>query len=406
MHRIRGVWAFIKRQKKPFKVNMVRVSLNTLLSSLTQQYQSVYIVEKGATPFELGLLNSLGGLAGASISPVSGWFADRYGIKKSLMLGTILTALASFIFAEAPTWAYMIPAMLLFMLATRILMTSCPMVCGSYLKNEERATGMQLCDTLSAVPGIFSPLVAAAIITRFGGLKPEGIRPLYYIQFVGFILVFLFIAKEYNDLPEIRNIKSSVRLFAGMREVLKEGVAVKQWILCMSLSTLSFFTSSTYLPLFIKEVKGGDQYVLGAMATASMLIPLALAIPTGRLADSIGRKKVIYITTFVYCLSLILVIYASNPAFLIFSGFLQGFWMLAGVTQGAMSAELVPTRLLGRWYGLLGVFRGIISVVAPLVGGLIWSAVSPTHVLTFIILAQVLKLFVLWSMIPETLKVS
>jgi len=142
------------------------------------------------------------------------------------------------------------------------------------------------------------------------------------------------------------------------------------------------------------------------MATASMLIPLALAIPTGRLADSIGRKKVIYITTFVYCLSLILVIYASNPAFLIFSGFLQGFWMLAGVTQGAMSAELVPTRLLGRWYGLLGVFRGIISVVAPLVGGLIWSAVSPTHVLTFIILAQVLKLFVLWSMIPETLKVS
>ena len=404
MHRIKGVLDFIKRQKKPFKVNLVRVSFNTFLLSLTRQYQSVYIVEKGATPLELGFLNSLGGLAGASISPVSGWFADKYGIKKGLLLGTFIMALASFIFAEAPNWIYMIPAMLFFMLATRILMTVCPMVCGSYLKNEERATGMQLCDTLSAIPGLFSPLVAAAIIAKFGGLKPEGIRPLYYIQSVGLILVFLFVMKEYSDLPEIRGVKYSVKFLGGIREVLEEGVAVKQWILCSSMSTLSFFISSTYLPLFVKEVKGGDQYVLGAMAAASMVTPLALAIPTGRLADSIGRKKVIYITTLVYCISLVLVIYAFNPAFLIFSGFLQGFWMLAGVTQGAMSAELVPTHLLGRWYGLLGVFGSIISVAAPLLGGVIWSVLSPTHVLTFIILAQALKLLVLWS-IPETLRI-
>ena len=403
MHRIKGVLDFIKRQKKPFKVNLVRVSLNTFLLSLTRQYQSVYIVEKGATPLELGFLNSLGGLAGASISPVSGWFADKYGIKKGLLLGTFIMALASFIFAEAPNWIYMIPAMLFFMLATRILSTVCPMVCGSYLKNEERATGMQLCDTLSAIPGLFSPLVAAAIIAKFGGLKPEGIRPLYYIQSVGLILVFLFVMKEYSDLPEIRGVKHSVKFLKGIREVLEEGVAVKQWILCASMSTLSFFISSTYLPLFVREVKGGDQYVLGAMAAASMVTPLALAIPTGRLADSIGRKKVIYITTLVYCTSLVLVIYASNPAFLIFSGFLQGFWMLAGVTQGAMSAELVPTHLLGRWYGLLGVFGSVISVAAPLLGGVIWSVLSPTHVLTFIILAQALKLLVLWS-IPETLR--
>ena len=404
MHRIKGVLDFIKRQKKPFKVNLVRVSLNTFLLSLTPQYQSVYIVEKGATPLELGFLNSLGGLAGASISPVSGWFADKYGIKKGLLLGTFIMALASFIFAEAPNWIYMIPAMLFFMLATRILSTVCPMVCGSYLKNEERATGMQLCDTLSAVPGLFSPLVAAAIIAKFGGLKPEGIRPLYYIQSVGLILVFLFVMKEYSDLPEIRGIKYSVKFLEGIREVLEEGIAVKQWILCASISTLSFFISSTYLPLFVREVKGGDQYVLGAMAAASMVVPLALAIPTGRLADSIGRKKIIYITTLVYCISLVLVIYAFNPAFLIFSGFLQGFRMLAGVTQGAMSAELVPTHLLGRWYGLLGVFGSVISVAAPLLGGVIWSVLSPTHVLTFIILAQALKLLVLWS-IPETLRI-
>lgn len=403
MHRVKGILAFVKRQKKPFKVNMVRASLQGFLLSLTKQYQSIYIVEKGASPFELGLLNSIGGVASAFISPPTGWLADKYGIKKALLLVTALMALTAFIFAEAPDWISIIPAMLVFMLSTRMVGTVCPMVCGSYLKNEERATGMQLCDTLSAIPSMFSPLIAAAIITKFGGLKPEGIQPLYYIQTLGFVLIFIFVLKEYRDLLERKSIESARGFVSGVREVLDEGAAVKRWILYMSLSTFSLFVSSTYLPLFVKEVKCGDQYVIGAMATASMLVPLLLAIPTGRLADSIGRKKVIYITTIIYCTSIILLIYAPNSTFIIASGILQGFWMLFGVTQGAMSAELVPTHLLGKWYGLLGIFNGIMSVVAPLIGGLIWSVVGPTQVLLSIILAQMLKVTLLWIVIPETL---
>jgi hypothetical protein len=76
--------------------------------------------------------------------------------------------------------------------------------------------------------------------------------------------------------------------------------------------------------------------------------------------------------------------------------------MLIAVTQGAMTAELVPTQLLGRWYGLLGLFRGIISVIAPIMGGVFWVLFTPESIFVFLIFTQILRLLLLLP-VPETL---
>jgi MFS family permease len=163
--------------------------------------------------------------------------------------------------------------------------------------------------------------------------------------------------------------------------------------------------SPVYLPLFAVEIKHADQLILGGIAAASMVAPLSLSIVIGRLADTIGRKKVIYLTTPVYCVSLLLLIYASSSTILLASGVLQGFFMLSAVTQGAMTAELVPTSLLGRWYGLLGLFRGCVTVLAPVIGGVIWGGIGPEYVFFFLIATQLFKLLILMTM-PETLRIS
>jgi len=137
--------------------------------------------------------------------------------------------------------------------------------------------------------------------------------------------------------------------------------------------------------LFVAEIKHADQFVLGGMATASAVVPLLLPIPVGRLADTIGRKKVIYMTTSIYCPSLLILIYALDSTMLLASGVLQGLFILAAVTRGAMTAELVPTSLLGRIYGVLGLFRGLVMILAPIIGGILWSAISPEYVFIFII---------------------
>ena len=51
----------------------------------------------------------------------------------------------------------------------------------------------------------------------------------------------------------------------------------------------------------------------------------------------------VMLMTPIYCASLIFLLYASSNVMLIISGLLNGFYMLAQVTQGAITAELVPT---------------------------------------------------------------
>ena len=53
-------------------------------------------------------------------------------------------------------------------------------------------------------------------------------------------------------------------------------------------------------------------------------------------------------------LSYVTLILAPNNAMLLVAGFLNGFTMLIGQTQTAMGVDLVPTKYMGSWFGLLG----------------------------------------------------
>jgi len=401
---IENLVKFIKRQPKPFRVNMIRAAAGSFLDNLTGQFRSVYILRLGATPFQLGIVTSIAGISGTAIALPTGWLADKHGIRKMFLTAIPLMVLSSLLFAVALDWITTIPAMLLAMLGFQLLGTACPMVCGTYLKSEERATGKQMCDTISAIPTLIAPIVAAGLITKFGGLNAEGIRPLFFLQALGYTLVLGFTYKFYFDTLEMKASSIFSGFTRSIGEVFKIGVAAKPWILYIFLSSTTLYTSVTYLYAFVTEIKHGNEFVVGGMTAASMILPLLISLLLGRAADTFGRKKVLYITIPLYCTSILLLICAPNITTLLISGVLQGFYLLSAVTQGAITAELVPTSLLGRWYGILNLLRGLASVTAPIIGGFIWTTIGPNYVFFFMILTETSKMIILWLAIPETLK--
>jgi len=104
-----------------------------------------------------------------------------------------------------------------------------------------------------------------------------------------------------------------------------------------------------------------------------------------------------------YALSYVLLLYADSPFWLLLSGLFQGFAMLTFITENAMTAEVIPLQLLGSWFGLLGLFRGLASVAGPLLGGLVWSSLNPSAVFYLLIVVGAMKLLLLTAM-PETLR--
>jgi MFS family permease len=291
---------FFRRQRDPFKVNMVKNLVQNFSMGLTQQYQSIYITELGADPLQLGFVTSMGGLANALVTIPAGWLTDRFGIRRILIASLLTTVLGFSMFGVAQSWQFTALALAFTSLSWGVTMVVCPMICGNTLRNDERATGMQICDTITAVPRIIAPIVAAFLITQFGGLGVKGIRPLYWIQVGGLLLAMAIIYRYFKD-PREGQIVEASPILGGLKKVFEEGVMVKRWIVYILLSTFPQFMS-IYIPLYAKEIKGANQFVLGLMDTAYWLVIVLLALPIGMSADRLGRKRAVFILTPLYCL--------------------------------------------------------------------------------------------------------
>lgn len=377
-------FGFFNRQNRSFKTNIPRAATANFLYKLTQPYHSIFITALGANSVQLGIVNGIGGAAAAGVAVPTGWLVDRYGPKRIFIVATLTLAAASLAFALSGDWLMTIPALILVSLGMRLNNTACGTVCGTCLRNEDRAVGMQVCDSVTALPSFAGPMIAAFVISIFGGLNATGIRSIFYLWLAGCGFLLVYTQKVFRD-PVERVARGSTQSFAqGIRDVLREGLTVKRWILLASLTETSRMASLTFWSLYAARVKLTDVILLGGMGTAMTVVPLLLAIPVGRLADKFGRKKLLYIMTPGYCLSLIMFILARSPAELIVSSALQGLLQLILVTKQAIAVELVPTRLLGRWLGIMGLFLGLVGIAAPVVGGVLW-AVTPELVFLFII---------------------
>ena len=396
---------FIGRQKHSYRVAVVRSATSSFLANLTAQYDSIYAVALGADSVELGTINSIGNGIGALISTPVGWLVDRYGLKRFYLLGVGLLAGGALIYALAPSWQAIIAATILFSISMRLTGMGCSVICADSVRNEDRATAQNLCVTLASLLSMIAPLVAASLVTAFGGMTAEGIRPLYYIRFVGYGLIFLFVAVQLREPRRMRmaEIRADPGFIGDFKQLFEGGSPLGSWIVISSLTLLPMAMTSPFLQLFAHQVKGADQYLLGSMTTAAILTRLLFGIPLGRLADRMGRKKVIYLLTPLWYASNLLLIFSFNSATLILAGAMQTFYAISSGITGAMTLELVPVEQMGRWSGLLGLFRGLVTIPAPILGGLIWEGLGPAYVFIIPVAVDLLLKIPLLTTIPETL---
>lgn len=396
-------FGFLKRQQRDWKVTVVRSSLDRFIYQMVFPYQSVYTVALGASATQLGIVNSAGmGFAGL-LSPFTGWLIDRIGAKRIYLIGISLLAIYYLTYGVARSWTIIIFGMTAYWLGFTTSMHSCATVCGNSLANKDRATGMSLCETLAAgLLGIAGPMLGALLVTTFGGVNISGIRPLYFISLAVIIGTFLLIFTQLSNRKWRTTSETSLNFFQNMSRVFQQGHNLKRWLVISSITFLPIGMVLPFTQVFAHEVKGADQYILGAMVTGFALTPLVLGIPLGRLADNIGRKKVLYLMAPFFWASNLLLIWAPSPAFLIIAGVLQGFLFTNSVIAGAMTFELVPPEQMGRWLGIINFFRMLLTAGAAYLAGAIWDNIGPQYLfLTIIGLDLFIRMPLLIGM-PET----
>jgi MFS family permease len=399
---LRELGAVWRRQKSNWRTVVIRQVFNRFFNQMTIQYSNIYIRELGASPVELGAVNSASGLSGTLISLPLGYFQDRYSVRKIYLTGVALLTLVPLLYAVAYRWEFVTPAILISGLGVHL--GSCVVICDLSLPNMDRATGKALCEGIGALPTLFAPTIAAILITWFGGIKTESIRPLYWIQFGARIALFVYVALKLTEIVRPKRELKTMSAIGDFQDVLQRGTAVKRWLLFLSLNMFTGTMITTFRYPYAHEMKGADQFIIGGILTAMTLTEAVFSTPLGRLADKMGRKKTFYLITPIFCLANLLFVFAPSPEYLLVAGLLMGFRMLSMFAYGSMTPELVPSECIGRWRGLIGLFTGLVSIAAPIIGGLIWEHLGPGWVF---IIPTLIDLFIrlpLLHTVPETLK--
>jgi MFS family permease len=394
---------FIQRQTFSFKIILLRRVLHSIAMRLSAQYDSLYATALGADPIQLGSLRSVGNAVGALASLPAGWLIDAYSLKRVFLVGTALTGVSSAFYFLAPHWTFLYIALILYYVGARTICTSCTVTCAGELVNEERATGRGLCRTLSSIVALVTPIVAAWIVSISGGINVTGLRPIYAVQIAVFAFTFVLLVVWLRTPVVERTSPKHRQILSDFGEVFSQGRDVVRLMFTMALMELPWSISWPYTPLFAHQFKGADEFVLGGIAVAMSVAPLVASIPLGHLADRYGRKKLLFaIAPTAYAANLCL-IYASGRNMLLLSGLFFGFNSISMAIASAMAAEIVPQRQMGRWIGIVSLVRGLASIPAPLIGGLIWDHLGPNYVFLATIAIDALVRLPLLASIRETL---
>jgi len=396
--------SFLRRQERDWKITVVRTSLDKFAYQMVFPYLSIYIVALGASVTQLGLVNSLGMIAAGVVGPFTGWFIDRSEPKKIYLIGIGLLAVSYLTYGLAHTWLLTIIAMAAYWLGYSVSIHSCSTVCGNSLTNEDRATGMTICETVAAgLLGMAGPILGAWLVTLSGGVNAEGIRPVFFVSLIITLGTFVIILTRLSNKCRRGSTATKPHLFRDLQEVMKEGKHLKRWLLIATFNQMAPAMVFPFSQVFAHEVKGADQFILGAMVTGSALASILFSIPLGRMADRVGRKRVLYITLPLFWISNLMLVWAPTPEFLLFAGILQGFFFIGTPILGAMERELVPPEHMGRWLGITRFFRMLVSACLAFIGGVIWDKIGPQYVfLAFIAIDLFWRAPLIVSM-PETL---
>jgi len=395
---------FLKAQSRNFRVIIVRGLFANFAGGLTQNYTSIYVVELGADPVELGSLRSIGDLVNIFLSAPIGWFADRYGLKKLYILGLILEMLVPLGYALSWNWQMIVIPLILFSTTMVLTYPIQRILLANALKREDRATGFGIFSSISQIPLIFAPIIAGVIVTSLGGISVAAIKPLYWISFIILSSTLLFVYRGLKE-PKAKLTEYGEGFLKGFLE-LAGRKEVRKWLMIEILGSFTFGSTMPFIMVYAVQVKHADAMILGFMGSALNIVSILTSIPVGQIGDRIGRKKTILLLRPALYASYLLLIAAPSPEILILSFALRGLLWSTFNVWVSMQMEIVPADQRGRWVGTINTLRSIVRVPAPIIGGLLWTYIDPSVPFILLVAVDLLIRMPILFTIPETLRRS
>jgi len=155
----------------------------------------------GAPITAIGVYGSTEDLLDGLYQYPGGWFADRHGRRRALVLFVILAAIGYAVMAAASTWPMVLVGLVFMMAWSSLASPTLFAVVGDALPRERRAMGFSVQSILRRVPIVIAPVLGGLLIGTLG--VREGVRTGLTISILLALLTLVIVSQIRLALPPL-----------------------------------------------------------------------------------------------------------------------------------------------------------------------------------------------------------
>ena len=319
----------------------------------------------------LGLIEGAAEALSYSMRAVSGVFSDKFRKRKAVVLvGYVLSNLVKPLFSVAQTVIDAFTIRVVDRIGKGVRTAPRDALLSESVSEEQRGAAFGLHRTMDQSGAILGPIIAS-VLMLFIGFTARDIFWLSFIPGVIAILILVFFVEE-----RVAKGTEKFELLKGIKDVLKGNFIL--FLIVVALFSLGAFNFS-FILLNAKESGIADNLIPLLYAIINVSHTL-IAIPSGIIADKIGKEKVLIMGYGIFLATTSLIFLWSANVYLAYV-----IAVVFGVYDGIVNTitrALIPryadSSLRGTAYGVYYLVVGSSLFVANTIIGTLWQHFGPS----------------------------
>jgi MFS family permease len=344
--------------------------INDLSSKIILPILPLYISQLGGTGIAIGLLSGLGESASSLLKVISGYWSDKLGKRKPFVFwGYFVSAISKFLFYLAGSW----PAIVLFRVLERTGkgLRSAPrdaMISATAHKDRTgKAFGIHRAfDTGGAVLGS----IAVLLLLLFTGIELKT-----FFLIAGVIAIFALMPLSFTRETGSSQKASKMRLMISFKQLSKK---LKFFIVIATLFALGNFSWMFFVYKTQQLFTNGQEFVLPvALYIIYNVSYLLLAVPSGMLADKIGKSNVLMMGYGLFGLVTAgFIVFKSLPAMIVLFLLYGVMFAFVEANERAYVSDLAAEEYKGTALGTFYTLTTLVALPSGLVAGFLYDVNS------------------------------
>ena len=330
------------------------------------RFMPKYLEVLGASAVAIGAYGSFKRVVDAVYQYPGGWLADKLGRKRALTLFNIIAATGYLVYLLTSRWELVIAGTLLVMAWSSMSQPAIFALIGDTLGRSKRAMGFSVQSIWKRAPIVLAPPLGGYLLAHFGFVS--GMRIGFAVALL-FALVAIYLQSHFYREAAPAQEGQRERLAVIWR--LMPG-ALRQLLLADCLVRFGSNLAAIYVILWVINVHGKTPLEFGSLISLQMITAIVGYLPAAYLADRWGRQPFI-LATFAFFTFFPLSLVALPSKWLFVAFVIAGLREIGEPARKARIVDLAEAAHRGRVVGLYYLIRGVITIPAPLLGGVLWQ---------------------------------